>query len=322
MRTVRLHGNTIEWVKVTVSLLCLASWIAVTGCNSTKALQTSDILGMNSEIENQVYILWPGDTITVKLLYNSELNEEVVIRPDGMVSLQPIGDVKAAGRTPSELDSILTQEYSKVLHLLGEGDRISVKVISDEKLSDEVVVGPDGMVSLQRVGAVKVTGLTSAELSSMLINKYSQVMNSPQVTVTVRNIKLPEVTVIVRNSVAQRVYVGGEVARPGMIPITGMLRSLEAVIQAGGPLETAELKNVILIRYNGSQEPNICALDMRRVMKGELPDIRLQPYDVVCLPRTSIAEVNLFVRQYVHNLIPVQFNFIYNVNREMKVETE
>jgi protein involved in polysaccharide export with SLBB domain len=320
--TVRLSGNTTEWIKVTISLLCLASWTAVTGCSSTKALQTSDILGMNGEIESQAYVLWPGDTITVKLLYNSELNEEVVIRPDGMISLQPIGDVKAAGRTPSELDSILTQEYCKVLHLLGEGDRISINVISDEKLSDEVVVGPDGIISLQRIGDAKVTGLTSAELSSMLINKYSQVMNLPQVTVTVTNIKLPEVTVIVRNSVAQRVYVGGEVARPGMIPITGMLRSLEAVIQAGGPLETAELKNIVLMRYNGSQEAGIWALDMRRIMKGEMPDVRLQPYDVVYLPKTSIAEVNSFVRQYVHNLIPVQFNFIYNVNREIKVESE
>jgi polysaccharide export outer membrane protein len=275
---------------------------------------------MNSRNGNEAYVLGAGDTISVKFFYNNELNEEIVIRPDGMISLQPIGDVKAAGLKPAQLDSVLTREYSKVLCVFGEGDKITIKFPHNEKFNDEVVIRPDGTIFLQKVGDVKAAGLTPTQLTSVLTDKYSKFMNSPEIVVVVEDTKLPELTVLVRNSASQKVYVGGEITRPGMIPISGMLRTLDAVIQAGGPADTAELENVVLIRYNHSQEPDVYRLNMKKIMAGQVPDIRLQPYDVIHLPRTWIAEVSLFVKQYIHSLIPIQFSVIYNVNPEVEVK--
>ena len=308
--------------KPSILVSYLFTLVTISGCASSKVsiLQPNDILSMNSRNESEAYVLWPGDTIAVKLLYNNELNDDVVIRPDGMISLQPIGDVKAAGLKPAQLDSVLTQKFSNVLHVLKEGNKIFMKFPNNEKFNDELIIKPDGMISLQQVGDVKAVGLTPAQLTSLLTNEYSEFLNSPEIVVEVENIKLPELTVMVRSFASQKVYVGGEVIRPGMIPIHGILRTLDAVIQAGGPADTAELEKVVLIRYNYSQEPDIYRLNMKKIMVGQFPDIRLQPYDVIYLPKTGIAEVSLIIKQYIHSIIPVQFNLIYNVNPEVTIK--
>jgi protein involved in polysaccharide export with SLBB domain len=306
--------------KWNILVLYLITLVTISGCASSKilTLQPNDILAMNSR--NESYVLWPDDTVAVKLLYNNELNDDVVIRPDGMISLQPIGDVKAAGLKPAQLDSVLTREFSNVLHVLSEGDKIVIKLPNNDKFNDEVIIRPDGMISLQQVGDVKAAGLTPAQLTSLLIEKYSKFLNSPEIVIEVENIKLPELTVMVRNFASQKVYVGGEVIRPGMIPIIGMLRALDAVIQAGGHADTAELEKTVLIRYHYSQEPEVYGLNMKKIMAGQVPDIRLQPYDVIYLPKTGIAEVSLIIKQYIHSIIPVQFNLIYNVSPEVTVK--
>ncbi len=316
------HVNTFGANIPGILVLYLFTMVTISGCASSKisTLQPNDILAMNSRNESEAYVLWPGDTVAVKLLYNNELNDDVVIRPDGMISLQPIGDVKAAGLKPAQLDSVLTREFSNVLYVLSEGDKIAVKLPNNDKFNDEFIIRPDGTISLQQVGDVKAAGLTPAQLTSLLIDKYSKFLNSPEIVVEVENIKLPELTVMVRSFASQKIYVGGEVTRPGMIPINGILRALDAVIQAGGPADTVELKKVVLIRYNYSQEPNIYHLNMKKIMAGQFPDIRLRPYDVIYLPKTGIAEASLIMKQYIHSIIPVQFNLIYNVSPEVTVK--
>lgn len=246
------------------------------------------------------------------------------------------GNVHTTGRQAVQLDPInLLPEFQYVLSV---GSTIDIKFFYNSELNDTVTIGPDGNISLQLVGEVKAAGLSSAQLDALLTEKYSEFLESPEVavivrdfvlpevavtvkdfkiaelTVIVKDFKLPEATVVVKSSASQKVYVGGEIARPGMIPISGMLRVLDAVIQSGGPLSTAELENVVLIRYTGLQGPDIYALNLKKVMKGESPDIILKPYDVIYLPRTAIAEVSLLAKEYIHNLIPVQFNIIYNLN--------
>ena len=58
------------------------------------------------------YALQVGDQLSVRFYFNTELNEEVIIRPDGRISLQLIGDVQAAGRSPEELAADITQRYT------------------------------------------------------------------------------------------------------------------------------------------------------------------------------------------------------------------
>lgn len=61
------------------------------------------------------YFIQPGDELDIKFFYNPNLNETILVRPDGKISLQLVDEVRAAGLTPAQLDDVLTQKYAKEL---------------------------------------------------------------------------------------------------------------------------------------------------------------------------------------------------------------
>lgn len=72
----------------------------------------------SASLQRQVgpsYLLQPGDSFDVKFFYSQELNESVVIRPDGKISLQLVGEIQAAGLGPADLERDLRSRYGKVL---------------------------------------------------------------------------------------------------------------------------------------------------------------------------------------------------------------
>jgi protein involved in polysaccharide export with SLBB domain len=181
------------------------------------------------------YVLQVGDELAIKFYTNPELNEDVKIRPDGMISMQLIDDVVAAGRSPAELDAELTRRYT------GE-------------LAD------------------------------------------------------PQISVIVRKAGLNRVYIDGEVGKPGVVTIAGGMTLYQAIQRAGGLLETAHRKQIILIRKGADGQPVGTIVDIRPIQSGENPavDVPLRPLDMVFVPRSKIAQVDLFVKQYIRDALPIQ----------------
>ncbi|HEY2386235.1 MAG TPA: polysaccharide biosynthesis/export family protein [Candidatus Binatia bacterium] len=94
------------------------------------------------------YTMLVGDALSIKFYKNPELNEDVVVRSDGMISLQLVGDVPAAGRTPMELGTDLKQRFSSELQ------DPSISVIVRKPVADRVYVG--GEVGKQ--GFIDLTG--------------------------------------------------------------------------------------------------------------------------------------------------------------------
>lgn len=302
---------------------------------------------------DESFMLGPGDVVFIKFFYESRLNDEVVIRPDGKISLQLIGQVKAAGLTPDELQSLLAAKYAKVMYpdcvsdsnetvssyALATGSVVSVRFIRNSELNDDLIIRPDGKISLPLLGEIKAAGLTPSELETVLAERHAQVFpeenqlsagngsddteasGKKEVTVVVRDFKIPELTVSVASSSARRVYVTGEVRSPGFVSMAGgTLRVFDAVILTGGTLDTAELGKVILLRSNGTQTPDIYSVNLKQIAGGSAPNFALRPYDVVYVPKTFIANVGTFVQQHIHSIIPVQFNAFYNVHdSEVKV---
>jgi len=181
------------------------------------------------------YVLQVGDELAIKFYTNPELNEDVKVRPDGMISLQLIDDVLAAGRSPAELDADLTKRYT------GE-------------LAD------------------------------------------------------PQISVIVRKAGLNRVYIDGEVHTPGAVSLVGGMTLYQAIQRAGGLLDTAHRKQIILIRKGADGQPVGLSVDIRPIQRGANPalDIPLRPLDMVFVPRSKIAEVDLFVKQYIRDALPIQ----------------
>jgi protein involved in polysaccharide export with SLBB domain len=303
--------------------------LVVLGCAHSRGLtlQAADIAEMNSRITDDAHVLGSGDRIEVKFYYNDKLNEEITIRHDGRISLQLIGEIMAAGRTPVQLENLIEDKYAEVLmsssqsYLLGVGERIAVRFYYNDKLNEEVIIRPDGRISLQLIGDVTAAGLKPAQLEALLVEKYTTFIDSPKVAVIVKDVKMPEATVIVKETASQKIYIGGEVANPKLIPIQGTLRLLDAVILAGGERDSAEISNAVLIRYDGSEEPVVYSVNLKEILSGSMPDINLRSYDIVYLPKKDIAKAELFLKQYIYNLLPshVLFSFPYNLNPENEV---
>jgi protein involved in polysaccharide export with SLBB domain len=179
-------------------------------------------------------------------------------------------------------------------YYIQSGDILDLKFFYNPELNETVMVRPDGRISLQLVSEVVAAGVTPEQLRKTLMERYSKEINRPDIAVIVRSFSM------------QRVYVDGEVVRPGMLPLTGPVTVHQAIAAAGGFRETARLSDVIIIRQvQGKAVP--LKVDMEQVLKNEDPaqDVLLAPSDIVYVPRSAIAEVNKFVDLYIRRNLPV-----------------
>jgi protein involved in polysaccharide export with SLBB domain len=181
-------------------------------------------------------------------------------------------------------------------YIIQVADQLGVKFYQNPDLNEEVIVRPDGKISLQLVGDLQAAGVEPAALAARIEDAYRSELAVPRATVLVREL-------------GARVYVGGEVKNPGAVTLTANLTLVEAIQEAGGFLETAHLSQVVLIRRDAGGQPLGYAIDVRPVIGGITPseDVPLQPFDVAFVPRSKIADVDLFVKQYVRDLLPFSF---------------
>lgn len=194
-------------------------------------------------------------------------------------------DVPAISTSPSFQTR---QEY-----LIQSGDKLDIKFFYNPELNESVTVRPDGNISLQLVDEIQTAGLTPSQLDAFLTQKYAY------------ELKKPVLTVLVRSFSAQRVYVGGEINTPGLLTLTGNMTALQAVFSAGGFKDTAKPEGAIIIRKGPDNRPFPVRIDLAKVYDPTNPgsDFALQPYDIVYVPKTWIAEANKFMDQYITKLL-------------------
>ena len=182
------------------------------------------------------------------------------------------------------------------------GDEIEITIFSAPELTRTVTVGPDGRVALPLVGAVRAADLTAEELHGLLVSAYAA------------HLRMPELTVTARSYGSRQVFVGGEVARPGIYEMPAQIDAFQAVALAGGFLPSAR-RGDVLVLSRASGQAQVTEVDLSpRAMRRGFPDAQpLQRYDVVYVPRSQISQVNLFMQQYVRDALPVQFSFYYDL---------
>jgi protein involved in polysaccharide export with SLBB domain len=172
-------------------------------------------------------------------------------------------------------------------YVIQPGDQLDVKFFYTPEFNESVVVRPDGKISLQLVDDVQAAGQTPAKLDEVLTEAYSGELKDPAVTVLVRTITEP------------RIYLAGDIAKPGFITVRNKIGVLQAIDEAGGFLETANLNDVTVIRKGPNNQPITHEVDVEDILDGELSDsdFLLQPTDVVFVPKRGVAKVASFMDQ-------------------------
>ena len=139
--------------------------------------------------------------------------------------------------------------------------------------------------------------MTPKRLSELITKAYSNLINNPQVTV------------IVREVYGHLVYVLGEVNSPGSFPIQKRMNFLHALASAGGPKSSANLKSVIILRSNEKRAINVLRINLNNPARlgnnaDTIGNFAVQPYDIIYVPKTFIANVNTFLQQVYDGVLP------------------
>src|SRR5258707_10087811 len=121
-------------------------------------------------------------------------------------------------------------------YVIGPDDVLDVSVWKEQELTRSLQVRPDGKISMPLLGDVQAAGLTPVQLGQSVSEKLKKYLTAPQVTVILTQIN------------SQRVYVMGEVTRPGAYPVLPGMTILQAITSAGGLTQFANGKKIFLIR--------------------------------------------------------------------------
>jgi polysaccharide export outer membrane protein len=156
----------------------------------------------------------------------------------------------------------------------GEGDTIGVRVWKNPELSVEVPVRPDGMISVPLLNDVKAAGTTADQLKEEITAKLAEYIAGPNVTV------------ILLQS-AKRVYVDGEVQRPGPVSLQTELHVLDAISASGGFTAFADTDDIRVIRRGAEGQELEFGFDYDAYVKGRAAgtNIVLQPGDLIVVPQ-------------------------------------
>ncbi len=190
------------------------------------------------------------------------------------------------------------------------GDELNFRFFYMPSLNTVAVVRPDGKLALPLAGELQVDGLTMGELTALVEKLLAAQVRRPQVTINVQGVG------------ARRVFVGGKVARPGVQPFVGPLTVLQAVMVAEGLKDTAQPSKAVVMRRGPKGERLVLPVDLAAAMAGTegAQDLPLQPYDVVVVPKSGVANLNIWVDQYIRRMLPFSLGFSYSVNRNGVVQ--
>jgi protein involved in polysaccharide export with SLBB domain len=207
-----------------------------------------------------------------------------------MMTAQAAGPGKAGTVGPGSVeDEKLVDENT---YRLAPGDLIDVKFPYHPEENERVPVRPDGRIGLQVIGDVMAAGLTVKELETVVVEKSS---------VTLRD---PVVSIVIAQLAEHKVYVGGQVAKPGFVPYREGMTPLQAIVERGGFVDDANTDQILYISRVGNAVQSQ-RLDLEAVMDGESSEqIVMSPDDIIIVPRTFIGEADVWVDQWIRGLLP------------------
>ncbi len=180
----------------------------------------------------------------------------------------------------SALAPVATSPDSKAMsaadestYVIGPQDVLDINVWKEPEVSRMVPVRPDGKISLPLLNDIQAAGLTPMQLQTTITEGLRKFITGPQVTVIVREIN------------SRRIYVLGEVSRPGAFPMIPNMTVLQALSTAGGFTQFARMNAVYVLRSeNGKQ--STYPFNYKEVVRGLRPEQNfiLRPGDTIVVP--------------------------------------
>jgi len=330
--------NRSRFWKIKVLLIILICYIG--GCSGEPQIQIKNTPSLvNKKISAMVpfnYILGPGDeievlyqddpefsvaeyfigledTLRISFYYYPVLNKTVKVRPDGIITLHRIGEVKAVNMKPRDLAKKISARYKPFLtkpvstvEAIGFNSKLEElkKTIKTTQRGQSrlAIVRPDGMISLPLINDIRAAGFTCQELAKKIESRYLDYLNNISITVALLEAH------------SNRVYIMGAVKDSNFYNLPGPVTLTQLIAMAGGFTDGANTHQVVHISRGSKGRPISQLIDMNDIIgRGDFrSDPIIRQYDVVFVPKTAIAKA-AFVGKIIWNLIPLRFSAVYSL---------
>ncbi len=297
--------------------------------------QIAFIFRLTREETSRPYELQVGDRIRVESLTgdnssasedspdNDNIGRELVVQPDGSVSLPLLGQVRAAKMTVDSLREQLEERYKKYYKVpaitvtpISVNTRLRDLIESvDARLGNgglrlQVSVTPAGKLYMPGLGSIVAQGLTLEELKFEIDARYAATI--PGVAIT---------PILVQRA-PRFVFVLGEVRTAGRFSLDGPTTLMGAIAMAGGWNQGANLRQVVVFRRGEDWRLMATMLDVRGALFGRRPtpadEIWLSDSDIVVVTKTPIQATDEVIDQYfsrgLYSLFPQFGNGFFNFN--------
>ena len=156
---------------------------------------------------------------------------------------------------------------------IGPEDVVGIFVWREAEVSGDVAVRPDGMITLPLVRDIKAAGLTPNDLADRIQEALREFITDPSVTVVVRQMN------------SRKVFITGEVAKPGAYALPSSMTVMQLIAVSGGISEFADANAISVMRLEGGKTRTF-KFEYKEVAKGKKPEqnIMLKPGDTVVVP--------------------------------------
>ena len=169
---------------------------------------------------------------------------------------------------------IVTPEY-----YIGPEDVLEVSVWRNNDLSKQVIVRPDGRISLPLIGDIPASGVTPIDLSGAIASRLKEYMETPTVSVMVKEVN------------SYSIYVVGQVAKPGRYFLKSKTTLLQAITMAGGFAPNAERNRIVVLRWKGANNEVKLNASYQDIVVRDRADqnIILKPGDTIVVPSETMV---------------------------------
>lgn len=182
-------------------------------------------------------------------------------------------------------------------YVLCPADELLIRFPNDPTLDQDVRIRSDGLIALPYIDSIRAAQRSPEELAAELNERYASVLKSGSVAV------------IVKEETGRRVFLGGEVRTPGALSLQGGRTLTQALFEVGGLTDHGRADQVLVVRVRPKDATYVLRANVDAILTGREPDVRLDPFDLVYVPETSITKVNRFVEQYINRMIPTPISF-------------
>lgn len=268
------------------------------------------------------YKLNVGDGVRVESFTDPDLNRELIVQPDGMITVRLLGQIHAAGSTVTQLRDVLEDHYKKyykVPSITVTPIKVNTQLDDLRNVVDRrygpgggqgsfVRVAPDGTISLTAIGYVRAQGLTLDELRQEINERYRE------------RIEGMEIIPVLSARAPRYCYVLGEVRTPGRFEMVGPTTAMQAIAMAGSWNVGANLVQTIVFRRGDDWRLMATRINLEGALYGRRPappgEIWLSDGDVIVVPKGPILQIddyiNLLFTRGVYGVFPLYPTINFN----------